>query len=208
MISGEVKYVNPDGTLTLRGIQELQRIDKKAGSGGGAVAWADVTGKPSTFAPSAHTHVIADVMGLQAALDSKQNHLLVPFHTDATANVTLTNQANSAQFLANSNRNITRVDLTGYTQARLVCRVVTGSASVNNPRIYARYRTAFSTTATDYLLMGTSEIECSLSATGVIDSGWIDLVAGAQADVFLTVIQNGGDGAADPALGMVTIRFK
>jgi hypothetical protein len=27
----------------------------------GSIAWTDVTGKPSTFTPSAHTHVIADV---------------------------------------------------------------------------------------------------------------------------------------------------
>lgn len=36
-----------------------------------AVAWGDVTGKPSTFTPSAHTHVVADVTGLQGALDDK-----------------------------------------------------------------------------------------------------------------------------------------
>lgn len=35
------------------------------------VTWTDVTGKPTTFAPSAHTHVIGDVTGLQAALDGK-----------------------------------------------------------------------------------------------------------------------------------------
>lgn len=34
-------------------------------------AWADITGKPSTFAPSAHDHGIADVTGLQGALDGK-----------------------------------------------------------------------------------------------------------------------------------------
>lgn len=33
--------------------------------------WAQVTGKPTTFAPSAHTHEIADVNGLQGALDDK-----------------------------------------------------------------------------------------------------------------------------------------
>jgi len=37
----------------------------------GSVAWADITGKPSTFTPSAHTHIIADVTGLQTALDGK-----------------------------------------------------------------------------------------------------------------------------------------
>jgi hypothetical protein len=40
-------------------------------SGGGPVEWANVQGKPSTFAPSAHQHPISDVNGLQAALDSK-----------------------------------------------------------------------------------------------------------------------------------------
>lgn len=34
--------------------------------------WADITDKPTTFAPSAHSHAIADVTGLQAALDSKE----------------------------------------------------------------------------------------------------------------------------------------
>lgn len=45
------------------------------GSGGGTtgpVDWVDITGKPATFPPSAHTHVIAEVTGLQAALDGKQ----------------------------------------------------------------------------------------------------------------------------------------
>ena len=36
---------------------------------GGSVAWNDVTGKPATFPPSAHTHAIADVTGLQTLLD-------------------------------------------------------------------------------------------------------------------------------------------
>lgn len=37
--------------------------------GGTAVAWAEVTDKPSTFTPAAHTHDIAEVNGLQDALD-------------------------------------------------------------------------------------------------------------------------------------------
>lgn len=41
------------------------------GGGGGSTAWADITGKPSTFTPSAHTHPISAVTGLQTALDSK-----------------------------------------------------------------------------------------------------------------------------------------
>lgn len=33
--------------------------------------WGEVTGKPTTFAPAAHQHAIADVTGLQSALDAK-----------------------------------------------------------------------------------------------------------------------------------------
>jgi hypothetical protein len=36
------------------------------------VSYADLTNVPSTFAPTAHQHEIADVNGLQTALDGKQ----------------------------------------------------------------------------------------------------------------------------------------
>ncbi len=51
-------------------------------SGGGAVwsvdsvAWTNVTGKPSTFTPSTHSHAISDTTGLQTALDGKQATLV------------------------------------------------------------------------------------------------------------------------------------
>ena len=35
-------------------------------------AWSEIAGKPATYAPSAHTHAVSDVSGLQAALDDKQ----------------------------------------------------------------------------------------------------------------------------------------
>lgn len=40
---------------------------------GGASTWAELTGKPSTFPPSAHTHAIGDITGLQGAIDGKVN---------------------------------------------------------------------------------------------------------------------------------------
>ena len=36
-----------------------------------AVPWTGITGKPATFAASAHSHAISDVSGLQTALDAK-----------------------------------------------------------------------------------------------------------------------------------------
>jgi hypothetical protein len=37
----------------------------------GASSWNEITGKPSTFPPAAHTHPISEVSGLQTALDGK-----------------------------------------------------------------------------------------------------------------------------------------
>ena len=53
-------------------------------SGGGASDWSQITGKPSTFAPSAHAHPISDVTSLQAALDSKA----ATSHTHTKAQIT------------------------------------------------------------------------------------------------------------------------
>lgn len=147
--------------------------------------------------------------GTWTSVPSGSSQLHISFHSDAGANATLTNQANAEQFLANSNRNIQKVDLTSYTQARLVARIVTASASANTPRIYAQYFTSFSTVVGDYLDIGSSALNCSLfTGQTYCDTGWINLVAGAKADVFVTVLQNGGDAAADPALGMVALQFK
>lgn len=130
------------------------------------------------------------------------------FYGDTATNLQLTNQANAEAFLAAVSRDVTILDLTTYTECRLVTRVQTASASVNSPRLRLRYHTAFSTTVTDYSDIGTSEVSTSLAATGVIDSGWISLVSGAKADVFVTVTQLGGDGAADPVIGFINAYFR
>jgi hypothetical protein len=53
--------------------RRLAALEAGGPGGGGPVAWVDITGKPTTFPPEAHTHVIADVTGLQTALDGKQD---------------------------------------------------------------------------------------------------------------------------------------
>lgn len=55
-----------DGSITISATGEL----------GGTVAWQDVTDKPSTFTPSAHNHVVADITDLQGKLDAKQDTLV------------------------------------------------------------------------------------------------------------------------------------
>lgn len=62
----------------------LRKIAEGGGGSGGPVAWGDVTGKPSTFTPSAHVHPTSDVTGLDTALAGKSN----TGHTHSIANVT------------------------------------------------------------------------------------------------------------------------
>ena len=94
MPAGTGKYLGPDGLV--EAIADATDIRGAAGSGGegGSVAWADITGKPATFAPiigsgsdqavagndsrltdarspTAHTHAVSDVTGLQTLLDAK-----------------------------------------------------------------------------------------------------------------------------------------
>lgn len=127
----------------------------------------------------------------------------VIFHSDATANLTLTNQANSEQGLGNSNRNEAFFDATNFTQVRVVARVVTLGAAT--ARLYPQYwnGSAFTTVGT-----GTGAQSASLAAQAAVRSDWITLPAGAKADVIWRIAQNGGNGTADPALGFVALQFK
>jgi hypothetical protein len=57
-----------DGLSQIAGLQAA--LDARLLASG--FTWAALPGKPSTFAPSAHSHAIGDVTGLQTALDGKQ----------------------------------------------------------------------------------------------------------------------------------------
>lgn len=72
-------------------VGEFDSLDARINaSGGGSPSWSSVTGKPSTFPPEAHSHVIADTTGLQTALDGKQaaGSYAAATHTHAIADVT------------------------------------------------------------------------------------------------------------------------
>jgi len=72
-----------------------------------------------------------------------------------------------------------------------------------------KYNTVFSTTVGNYLDIGTSEVGVAVNTTNtVIVSNWIDLAAGAKADVFLAIAGSGGDGVLDPLFGRISAQFK
>lgn len=128
------------------------------------------------------------------------------FHADATANLTLTNQTNSENYLAGSNRNECFFDATNFTQVRISTVVVTASASLNNPRLYPQYWNGLS-----WVTIGTGLLTNMVSLaipTGPKVSAWITLPAAAKGDVRFRIANNGGDGAADPALGNTSLQFR
>jgi len=169
-------------------------------------------GFASTLGALLAANNLSDVASASSArtnlgFSSVEETLLLPFACNAASGVTLTNHAETGEFFANSNRNVFRIDLTGYDRVRISCRVTTASASVNSPRLRVRYRTAFSTTLSNYSDIGTSEVAASLSSTGHASSSKISLAAGAKADVWVTVEQIGGDGAEDPVVAAVAVEF-
>lgn len=88
-------------------------------------AWASLTGVPSTFTPSTHTHAIADTTGLQAALDAKLS----------IASASSTYQPIGSYSLSTHNHNTDYVKLSGgflNNSAQLGLRKdITVSASAN-----------------------------------------------------------------------------
>lgn len=67
--AGDVKPGQALGTVAL--FNEDGTPWEPGGGEPASVAWGDITGTPSTFPPATHTHTIADITGLQEALDAK-----------------------------------------------------------------------------------------------------------------------------------------
>jgi hypothetical protein len=133
--------------------------------------------------------------------------LVVPLVADGAA-VALTNMALALGFLAASHRFATKIDLTNFTQVRLVVnkQATAGAAAA---KIILRYRTAFDATPANWSDIGASEVSVAINVQNtVLSTAWINLAASAKADVFVCPLMSGGDGALDPTIGAVSAQFK
>ena len=139
-----------------------------------------------------------------------QNIKTFAVHADASANFAMSNATQVERLAANTSRHIFMVDLAGYRQVRLRSNKMVGSASVNTPLFRAKYYTEFTTTVGNFLQLGSAaQVEVSVVAAGYIDTGWMDLAAGARVDgCCIGFTELGGDGVADPALGATDILFR
>lgn len=131
-------------------------------------------------------------------------------HGDASANFVMTNATLAERFAGNTTRHIFLVDLAGYSQVRMRANIMVGSASAGTPLFRVRYYTGYSATFANYLQLGASQhVDISMTNTGYVDTGWIDMAAGAKANgVAIAFCELGGDGAIDPALGATDILFR
>lgn len=156
----------------------------------------------------------ANLSDVTSAADSRSN---IGFATDILrmsqtwlaspgSGLTLSTVAAADAFLGKSNRNIQQADLTPFTQARLTVRPTT--AATAGTKLVLKYYTSFSTTVGDYVNVGSSEISVGLDSTSTVTSSWINLAAGAKADVFVSIIQTGGDGATNPVIAFLEAQFR
>lgn len=135
---------------------------------------------------------------------------VVPIHADAGANFVMTNATLAERFAGNTTRHIFLANLAGYSQVKMIANIMVASASASSPAIRLRYYTGYSGTFANYLQIGASQqLDISVASTGIVDTGWVALAAGAKADgVAIALCELGGDGAIDPALGATYVMFR
>jgi hypothetical protein len=137
--------------------------------------------------------------------------MYVPIHAAANSTLTWTAMPSAETMLNASTSRIQKLDLTSYSQVRLVAKVNTGGAS--GAKLIARYNTAGSVSSTisgnwtsD---LGTSEVSVAFGASaGMFDSGWINIATGAKGDYHVALVGSGGDGSAAPAFGGLQMQFR
>ena len=163
----------------------------------GASAWADITGKPSTFAPSAHTHAIADTTGLQAALDGKA----------PTDSPQFTNYADAARFTDDLGQ-VTSIS-GGFVTTRRVTFATDGTGVFQTTAFTGTLKTKLDGIATGATANATdAQLRDRATHTGTQAVGTLATTGTASASTYLR-----GDGAwtatpvtsVDGSTGAVTI---
>ena len=109
-------------------------------------------------------------------------------------------------FLAGSTRHIRRVDLTGYSQVRIVGN--TQTAGVAGAKIYPKFRSTYDATVGNWTNLSSGSCEFIITNTGPYESGWVDLYSNDMSDVYICLAGSGGDGATTPSIGNLALEFR
>ena len=117
-----------------------------------------------------------------------------------------TNMPSAETILFNVNVNRFGLDLTPFTQMRWSFWLnVMGSAGA---KLFVQW--AATETGTYAAIDGAAGTELAIDSGGTARkrSGWVNLAAGARADVFVRIAGSGGDGVADPGFGSMYLEFR
>lgn len=155
--------------------------------------------------------------GYQLLADSSQSSGLkwgakAQIMLQLAGNTAWTNMPSAATFFggAVAGQRVNLMDLTEYKQARVMVHLG-GTTGASGSRIRLRYRSTYSTTASDYLQMGSSaevQTTCDHTINTIADSGWIDLASGAKAEVYVAFLGVSGNGTADPDFDRINVYFR
>ncbi len=98
------------------------------------IDWTDIQNKPTTFTPSAHTHVISDVTALQTTLDIKEN-IIVPYISkpDLTAINPTTERRITVSISSNQTLSFSRVLVNGESGVINLLNTTSTSYSITLP---------------------------------------------------------------------------
>ena len=195
----------PPGNDGAQGIQGIQGVPGNDGA----------QGNPGVGVPAGGTanQVLSKIDGTDyntqwATAAGGSGQLSVQLVSDNGA-VTWSNQPLALTFFNASHRYATKVDLTSYTQARIVInkQATSGAAAAV---LKVLYRTAFNTTVGNWVQLGASgHVQEAINATNTVIAGaWTSLATLAKADVFLCLAGEGGDGVLDPVFGQISVQFK
>lgn len=153
-------------------------------------AYGDLTGIPATFAPSAHTHIIANVTGLQTALDGKQP--LATVLTNTTAAFTTGQETKLAGIATGATANATDAalrDRATHTGVQAIA-TVTGLQTALDGKLATGGEAATVATINGRITQGTN-----VTITG----------AGTAASPYNISASGGGGGVSDGTYGGIVV---
>ncbi|MDP9469580.1 MAG: hypothetical protein M3Q71_02795 [Chloroflexota bacterium] len=129
------------------------------------------------------------------------NHTFPPFVVTLSAEgITLTNMGSGFAVLTAPQL---LVDLTHAVQFRTTMRVRFAGASG------AVARVQYSPDQTTWVDFGAlADVNMSMATVTTQATAWLSLPTGARADVYLRIGIEGGDGAADPTIGTITLQHR
>lgn len=127
---------------------------------------------------------------------------------DFATNEVLTNMAAAATLLRASAASAKKVDLTEFTECRVVC-IMGAVAATAAAKCVVKFKTTLGANDAAYAAIGATAVEALMdTADTAVTSAWVALVAGAKADVFVAISTVGGDGAVDPLVGNLEVQFR